>query len=116
MRTLIALVAVAAWPAAAQDFQGMAVGQPVAQIARLGQPAAQEATGPYLISRWTLPGGTQLSITGVQGGTITYLETSRGDGSPPSVGSGLRFGATTRGEFLSLWSDTPASTMRHGRR
>ncbi|TCP42249.1 hypothetical protein [Rhodovulum marinum] len=98
-----ALLAAAPQTAAAQDFSGLDIGQGAAAFAALGPPAAVGPANPgYTSTRWQQAGGNQLSVTTDAAGRIVYMESFRGPGVPPSVGTGLRFGATTRGEFLAL--------------
>ncbi|TCO72456.1 hypothetical protein [Rhodovulum euryhalinum] len=100
---LAALAACAPLAAAAQDFAGLDIGQSAAAFATLGPPTAVGVANPgYTATRWQQPAGNQLSVTTDAAGRIVYMESFRGDGVPPSVGTGLRFGATMRGEFLPL--------------
>lgn len=89
-------------PAAAQDFMGLDLGMTRAEAeARNGPPARTGPANPgFTAALWVQPGGNELSVTHDNSGRIVYMETFRGDRTPPSTGPGMRFGATTRAEFL----------------
>ncbi|SIO13171.1 hypothetical protein SAMN05444722_0546 [Rhodovulum sp. ES.010] len=98
-----ACLALAPLPGAAQDFAGLDIGQSAAAFGTLGPPVSAGAANPgYMATLWHQPGGNQLSVTTDSAGRIVYMENFRGPAAPPSVGMGLRFGATTRGEVLAL--------------
>ncbi|MEO1306634.1 MAG: hypothetical protein AAFV38_01540 [Pseudomonadota bacterium] len=86
----------------AQDFRGLDVGQDHAAVQALGPPVVRQQMGRFILSRWVLPGGMELSVTGYPVGPIVYMESFRTAGAPPVGGQGMRLGATTRAEFLAL--------------
>jgi hypothetical protein len=96
------LLAGLALPTAAQDFMGLDLGMTRAEaVARNGPPARTGPANPgYNSALWVQPGGNELSITHDASGRIVYMETFRGDRTPPSTGPGMRFGATTRAAFV----------------
>lgn len=102
---LLALfLAVAPLHAAAQDFAGLTIGGSLASgVPALGPPARQGPANPgYFATLWVRSGGAELSVTTDQTGRIVYMESFRGRNAPPSIGQGVRFGATSRAELIGL--------------
>lgn len=86
----------------AQEFAGLDVGQPFANSARLGIPAGQQKHLGYDVKRWMRPNGIDLSVTGVPGGQIVYMESFPRPEAPAIPGEGLRFKVTTLGKALEM--------------
>lgn len=85
----------------AQSLASLHIGDPAANLAKLG-PAAK--TGSYLgmqLQQWRLPNGNELSATTDSTGRIVYLESDwDGKSDDPACDlSGLRFGITTLAEL-----------------
>lgn len=85
--------------ASAQSLSGLRIGESISSTPRLGAPPDEtNQAGPFVMKKWTLGNGNQLSITAVaQTGRIVYMESDWGkrQAGSPSDFPGLAFGSTT---------------------
>lgn len=98
----LALAALAALPAAAQEFAGLDIGRPLFDARALGLPMSQGYVGGYHVQKWARANGVELSVTGVPNGQIVYMESFPGPTTPAIPGEGLRFKVTSMGEAIRM--------------
>ena len=107
IRILIAAfcaVAGMSFPAGAQSFGGVKIGDPATAVAGFTGPVTLGSQGADRFAKFTMPDGHELSLTTRNQGPIIYMETSRNPGVPAiaPAGPGVSFGATTRGDLRTL--------------
>jgi hypothetical protein len=85
--------------AQAQSLSGIKIGDNIASSSSIGmKPVVQNQSGPYLMRRWKLADGNDLSITAErQTGKIVYAETNWGGGTGGRAADfpGFVYGKTT---------------------
>jgi len=81
----------------AQSLSGLHIGEPSANLSRLGSATASDTYKAMAVRRWVLPNGNDLSATTAADNTIVYLESDwNGKSDDPGCDLvGLRFGVTT---------------------
>jgi len=104
LRVIAAIVATLVTTSAlAQAMSGISVGDTLAKTSELGiKPTFKENMGPFLIQKWRLGDGNDLSITAVRtSGQIVYMETNWGGKSSGAFSdvNGMVYGKTTLAEI-----------------
>lgn len=80
-----------------QSICGLQIGDGISQLKKLGKTVAQDTYKSFLVQKWTLPDGNDLSATTDATHKIVYLESdwNGGDESTCSDLPWLKFGKTT---------------------
>jgi hypothetical protein len=78
------------------------IGDPVARLSSLGKaPSNADLYKSFIVRKWLLPNGNELSVTTSESGSIVYME-SDWDGQNDETSCdlpGLKFGVTTLSEL-----------------
>jgi len=93
----MAFILTAAHCTHAQSLHGLHIGEDQSFLEKLGAPDAVEKYKSYVVRKWTLANGNELSATVNSAGKIVYLE-SDWNGNDDATGSDLnelRFGSTS---------------------
>jgi hypothetical protein len=99
-QTAVSLIFVVCYgcAAAAQSLSGVHIGDNIRVTARLGAPPKSKSqSGPFIMQKWELEDGNDLSVTTTKGGTIVYIETDWGGGQGGAYSDfpGFYYGRTT---------------------
>ena len=83
--------------AQAQTLSSLRIGDDVSRLATLGTPAATDRYKSFVVQKWNLSNGNELSVTTDGAGKIVYLESDWGGRAEVTECDlrDLRFGATT---------------------
>ncbi len=82
----------------AQSLSGLRLGDDASRLATLGSPVATDKYKAYVVRKWSLANGNELSVTTDNADGIVYMESDWGRGSSESTGcdvQDLKFGVTT---------------------
>ena len=96
---IVGLVALLTTPAFSQTLSGIAVGDNISAVKKLGlDPVAKNEMGPFVVMRWTLPDRNDLSVTAFRdSGEIVYVESNWGGQQSGAFSDypGFTYGNTT---------------------
>jgi hypothetical protein len=104
--------------AMAQSLSGLKVGDNIAGAARtMGMaPAMMNQSGPFVMEKWALPDGNELSATAIRAtGRIVYIESDWGGKRPGSVSdySGVVYGKTNFDTIRTVLGSSGLTFNKH---
>jgi len=86
-------------PALTQSLSGLRIGDDAVKLSSFGIPSDTDQYKSFVVRKWTLPSGNDLSVTTSKEGKIVYLESDwngKSDDSSIDI-PGIRLGKTTLG-------------------
>lgn len=89
----------------AQQLSGISIGDNIKATDSLGfAPSQVNRNGPFVISKWSMPDGNDLSVTATADGTIVFMENDWNGGVSGRFTDfpGLVFGKTTLNDIRKL--------------
>lgn len=102
----------------AQSLSGIRVGDPIQSTSAFGKPPnSRTASGPFIIQKWMLPDGNEISVTSVRdSGKIVFLASDWGGQNIGAFADlpGMVFGKTTLADIRARYGSNGYMYKAHG--